>query len=106
MPKQAPPPVDCSRLREYSSCAIGIATLIGRMAGAAVACGVPPDRIGNVVEAVGDRMRQVSTSPKDLADALALFRATMEISHRAAPASDCPGTALAFQEIERNIGRR
>ena len=99
-------PVDCSRMAQYPSCAIGLAAAAGGAFGAAAACGVPMDRITIVINEVGDSMRSVSRGPQDNQDALALFRSTMEASRNNTPARDCPAVTLAFQEMERNIRRR
>lgn len=103
-PSATLPPVDCRRMQRFSTCAIGLAGLLGRVAGSALACKFGAQRVSAVVTAATERFRSVSLGPEDTENATIAFRSEIMFAAQNTPAKECGPLAATFADLERSLG--
>lgn len=99
---------DCATVRAYSSCAIGVGALAGRIVASALACGLPRERWTAVAAMMAAIINEVAVDEADREEGVAMISLSGEETLRRRQVSEdrepCDTIAQTFDELARELG--
>lgn len=108
-PDRTPEPsFDCAMVREYSSCAVGVGALTGRIIASALACGLPRERLAAVAAMMAAIIAEVAADEADLEEGMFMITVSGKeaLDHRrtGADPEPCHAVARDFDALAQEMG--